>query len=78
MIEVVVEGLETVLVEKIKRAREQDNKVIKVVEEIKKAEVKASRILQNELLTYLWYLNLGYTFRGLEVIQKFNNDDNDD
>jgi len=53
MIEVVVEGLETVLVEKIKRAREQDNKVIKVVEEIKKAEVEASRILQNELLTYL-------------------------
>ena len=36
------------------------------------------RISQNELLTYLWYLNLGYTFRGLEVIQKFNNDDNDD
>ena len=53
MIEVVVEGPETVLVEKIKRAREKDNKVIKVVEEIKKAEVEASRILQNELLTYL-------------------------
>ena len=35
-------------------------------------------VLQNELLTYLWYLNLGYTLRGLEVIQKFNNDDNDD
>ena len=33
---------------------------------------------QNELLTYLWYLNLGYTFRGLEVIQKFNNNNNDD
>ena len=28
-------------------------------------------LLQNELLTYLWYLNLGYTLRGLEVIQKF-------
>jgi len=35
-------------------------------------------VLQNELLTYLWYLNLGYTFRDLGVIQKFNNDDNDD
>jgi len=35
-------------------------------------------ISQNELLTYLWYLNLGYTLRGLEVIQKFNNDNNDD
>jgi len=28
-------------------------------------------LLQNELLTYLWYLNLGYTLRGLGVIQKF-------
>jgi len=35
------------------------------------------KLSQNELLTYLWYLNLGYTLRGLEVIQKFNNDDND-
>jgi len=35
-------------------------------------------LLQNELLTCLWYLNLGYTLRGLEVFQKFNNDDNDD
>jgi len=34
-------------------------------------------VSQNELLTYLWYLNLRCTFRGLEVIQKFNNDDND-
>jgi len=33
---------------------------------------------QNELLTYLWYLNLRYTLRGLGVIQKFNNNDNDD
>ena len=33
---------------------------------------------QNELLTYLWYLNLGYTLRDLEVIQKFNNNNNDD
>ena len=37
-----------------------------------------SMILQNELLTYLWYLNLRCTLRGLEVIQKFNNDDNGD
>ena len=33
---------------------------------------------QNELLTYLWYLNLGYTFKGLKVIQRFNNNDNND
>jgi len=39
---------------------------------------KLNELLQNELFTYLWYLNLGYTLRGLEVIQKFNNDDNDD
>jgi len=35
-------------------------------------------VSQNKLLTYLWYLNLGYTLRSLGVIQKFNNDDNDD
>ena len=35
-------------------------------------------ISQNKLLTYLWYLNLGCTLKGLGVIQKFNNDDNDD
>ena len=34
------------------------------------------KISQNELLTYLWYLNLRYTLRDLEVILKFNNDDN--
>jgi len=34
-------------------------------------------LLQNKLLTYLWYLNLGCTLRGLGLIQKFN-DDNDD
>ena len=39
---------------------------------------KGHQVLQNELLTYLWYLNLGYTLRDLQVIQKFNNDDNDD
>ena len=26
------------------------------------------KLSQNELLTYLWYLNFTYTFRGLEVI----------
>jgi len=36
------------------------------------------KVSQNELLTYLWYLNLRYTLRDLGVIQKFNNDDNDD
>ena len=40
MIEVVVEEPETMLVEKIKRAREKDKEVVKVVKEIKKAEVK--------------------------------------
>ena len=35
-------------------------------------------VLQNKLLTCLWYLNLGYTLRGLGMIQKFNNDDNND
>ena len=33
---------------------------------------------QNKLLTCLWYLNLGYTFRDLGVIQKFNNNNNKD
>ena len=43
MIEVVVEGLEMMLVEKIKRAREKDEEVVKVVEKMKKAGVKALR-----------------------------------
>ena len=43
IIEVVVEGPETVLVEKIRRAWEKDKKVVRVVEEIKKTEVKALR-----------------------------------
>ena len=38
--EVVVEGLEVDLVEKIKKARSRDEDVIRVVEEIKKARVK--------------------------------------
>ena len=37
-----------------------------------------SFLSQNELLTYLWYLNFEYTLRGLGVIQKFNNDNNND
>ena len=42
------------------------------------AKIDRSLLLPNELLTYLWYLNLRCTLKGLEVIQKFNNDDNDD
>ena len=40
MMEVVVEEPETMLVEKIKRARGKDEKVVKVVEKMKKAGVK--------------------------------------
>jgi len=36
MTEVVVKGLEAVLVEKIKKARKKGKEVVKVVEEIKK------------------------------------------
>jgi len=43
MAEVVVEGPELVLVKKIKRAREKDKKVVKVVEEIKNVEVRNLR-----------------------------------
>ena len=43
IIEVVVKGLETMLVEKIKRAREKNEEVVKVVEEMKKVGVKALR-----------------------------------
>jgi len=43
IIEVVVEGLETRLLEKIKRARERDEKVVRVIEEMKKAVVKNLR-----------------------------------
>jgi len=39
MTKVVVEGPEAVLVEKIKRAREKDKKIVKVVEEMKKVEI---------------------------------------
>ena len=43
IIEVVVKRLEIILVEKIKRAREKDKKVVKVVEEMKKARVRTLR-----------------------------------
>ena len=41
MIKVVVEKLEAKLVEKIKRARKKNKEIVKVVEEMKKAGVKA-------------------------------------
>ena len=43
MTEIVVEGPETILVEKMKRARRKDEKIVKVVEEIKKVGVRALR-----------------------------------
>ena len=43
MIEVVVEGPEEVKKEKRKRARWKDKEVVKIVEEMKKAEVKNLR-----------------------------------
>ena len=43
MIEVVVKGLEIVLVEKIRRVRGKNKEVVKIVKEIKKVMVKALR-----------------------------------
>jgi len=43
MYEVVVEGPEVDLLEKIKKARSKDKDVVRVVEEIKKAEVRELR-----------------------------------
>ena len=43
IIEVVVEELETELLEKIKETREKDKEAVKVVEEIKRAEIKTLR-----------------------------------
>ena len=43
MMEVVVKGPETVLVEKIKNAREKDKEVIKIVEEMQKIGVRNVR-----------------------------------
>ena len=42
-IEQLIEGLEEEIVKKIKEARDKDEEVIKVVEEMKKAEVKTLR-----------------------------------
>jgi len=39
----VVKGLKIMLVEKIKRARGKDKEVVKVIKEMKKAEVKVLR-----------------------------------
>ena len=47
--EVVVEGLEIVLVKKIKRMREKDEEVVRVVEEIKKGEVRVLRGNESEI-----------------------------
>ena len=43
MQEVVIEGLEVDIVEKIKKARSKDEEVVKVVEQMKKAKVKMLR-----------------------------------
>ena len=43
IMEVVVEGLEMMLIEKIKRARGKYEEIVKVVEEMKKAGIKALR-----------------------------------
>ena len=43
MYEVVVEGLEVDILEKIKKAKSKDKDVIKVVEEMKKAGVRELR-----------------------------------
>ena len=43
MIEVVVERPEKVLVEKIKKVREKNKKVVRIVREIKKARVRVFR-----------------------------------
>ena len=39
IMEVVIEGPEIILVEKIKRVREKDEKVVKVVEEMRKVRI---------------------------------------
>ena len=43
LIEVAVERLEVDMIKKIKKAREKNNKVVRVVEKMKKAEVKVLR-----------------------------------
>ena len=39
---------------------------------------RIEKVSQNKLLTYLWYLNFRYTLKGLWMIQKFNNDNDDE
>ena len=39
--EVIIEGLEVEILEKIKKAKDKDKEIVRIVEEIKKAEVKA-------------------------------------
>ena len=46
---VVIEGLEVDIVEKIKRARGKDEEVVRVVEEIKKAGIRALRVEEWQL-----------------------------
>jgi len=78
MMEVVVKGLKTMLVEKIKRAREKDEEVVKVIEEIKKAGVKVLRgdewEIEGELVLKekKMYILKGEELR-LEVIQLHHN-----
>ena len=55
-----MEGLEKEIVEKIKRARNRDEEVIKVVEEMKKAGVK---MLRNEE----WQIEEGLVLREGKV-----------
>jgi len=49
MMEVVVERPKIVLVKKIKRMREKDEEVVRVVKEMKKAEVRALRGNESEI-----------------------------
>jgi len=78
MMEVVVKGLKTMLVEKIKKAREKDEEVVKVIEEIKKAGVKVLREDEWEIEGELVlkekkvYILKGEELR-LEVIQLHHN-----
>ena len=68
--------------EKIKYSEKWKIKVKSIVNNLDSIDLVDKHLLslisQNELLTYLWYLNLGCTLRGLEVIQKFNNDNYQD
>ena len=50
MMEIIVEEPEMILVEKIKKIREKNEEVIKVVEKMKKAEVKILRVKNRSYL----------------------------